>query len=247
MRARFIALPTAFSAAFAAALLLTAPMASAQNAAEQKRIITVQGEGTISARPDTASVNAGVVAEAKNARDALTENTAKMTKVFDAIKSAGIEEKDIQTSNFSINPVYSRPARKPDGTQQDPKITGYRASNNVTVIIRDLDKVGAVLDELVTAGANNVNGVNFFIAKTQALMDDARRKAVEDALRRATILAGTAGANLGNVITISENGGYRPQPMVMRSMAMEDASAKVPVAAGTQEIRAGVNLVIELE
>lgn len=250
MRARiapkFITHPASLAAAFAAALMLSAPAAFAQTV-EPKRTITVQGEGSVSAKPDTASVNAGVLAEAKTAREALTANTEKMTKVFEAIRKAGIKEEDIRTSGFSINAKYSHSPRKPDGTQEDPKIVGYRASNNVTVIIRDLDNVGGVLDELVTAGANNVNGVNFFIENPQSLMDDARRIAVEDALRRATILAGTAGANLGPVMTISENGGYRPQPMMMRSMAMEDAGAAVPVAAGTQEIRSNVNIVIELE
>ena len=117
----------------------------------------------------------------------------------------------------------------------------------MTVIIRDLDNVGGVLDELVTAGANNVNGVNFFIENPQSLMDDARRIAVEDALRRATILAGAAGANLGPVMTINESGGYRPAPMMMRSMAMDESAKAVPVAAGTQDITSNVNIVIELE
>ncbi len=241
MRARLIAFP-----AIAAALLMALPAAHAQTA-EQKRTITVEGEGSVSAKPDTASVNAGVVAEAKTAREALSANTKNMKTVFDALKGAGISEDDIRTSGFSVNPVYSRSERKPDGTQDDPKITGYRASNNVSVIIRDLAKVGAVLDEVVSSGANSVNGVSFFIDNPQSLMDDARRKAVEDALRRATILAGTAGANLGPVMTISENGGYRPQPMMMRSMAMEDAGGSVPVAPGTQEITTSVNLVIGLE
>jgi len=242
MRARLIALP----AAIAAALMLAAPAAYA-DASEPKRTITVQGEGSVSAKPDTASVNAGVVAEAETARAALSANTEKMTKVFDAIKSAGIAEEDIRTSGFSINPVYSHSPRQPDGSREDPKIIGYRASNNVSVIIRDLDNVGGVLDELVTAGANNVNGVSFYIEDTQSLMDDARRKAVEDALRRATILAGTAGANLGKVMTISEQGGFQPQPAMMRSMAMDAVAESVPVAAGTQKIRTTVNLVIELE
>lgn len=246
MRARISPKLIALPAAVAAALMLAAPAAMAQ-AIEPKRTITVQGEGTVSAKPDTASVNAGVLAEAKTAREALSANTEKMTKVFDAIKAAGIKEEDIRTSGFSINAIYSRSPRKPDGTHEDPKITGYRASNNVTVIIRDLDNVGGVLDELVTAGANNVNGVNFFIENPQSLMDEARRIAVEDALRRATILAGTAGANLGPVMTINENGGYRPQPMMMRAMDMAESAKAVPVAAGTQDITSNVNIVIELE
>jgi len=143
MRARispkFIAHPASLAAAFAAALMLAAPAAVAQTV-EPKRTITVQGEGSVSAKPDTASINAGVLAEAKTAREALSANTEKMTKVFDAIKSAGIKEKDIRTSGFSINAVYSHSPRRPDGSHEDPKITGYRASNNVTVIIRDLDK-----------------------------------------------------------------------------------------------------------
>ena len=247
MRARPIPLPSMIAAAFAGAMLLAAP-AMAQEMKQPVRTITIQGEGSVTAKPDTASVNAGVVTEAETAREALTANTDKMSKVFSAIKSAGIAEDDIRTSNFSVSPVYSHSPRKPDGSQEEPKITGYRAFNNVSVIIRDLTKVGAVLDELVTAGANNVNGVNFYIDDTQALTDKARTQAVEDALRRATLLTQAASANLGKVITISENGGYTPQPvMMMRAEAADFGGKAAPVAGGTQEITANVTLVIELE
>lgn len=246
MRALPTTLPSLIAAAVAGAMLITGP-AMAQEMKEPVRTITIQGEGVVTAKPDTASVNAGVVTEAKTAREALTANTDKMNKVFSAIKSAGIEEDDIRTSNFSINPVYSHSPRKPDGSQEEPKITGYRAANSVTVIIRDLTKVGAVLDELVTAGANNVNGVNFFINETQSLKDNARKLAVEDALRRASILTETAGANLGRVISLSENGGYTPQPMMMMRAEAADFGKAAPVAAGTQDVSISVNIVIELE
>lgn len=234
-------------AALAAALLVSAPAALAQEDAPP-RTITVQGEGTVTAKPDTASVSAGVMTEAKTARDALTANSEKMSGVMEAIAGAGIAEDDIRTSGFSVSPVYSQPERRPDGSRPNAEIVGYRASNQVVVTVRDLAKVGAVLDEVVTAGANNVNGISFYVDKAESLMDEARKRAVEDALRRASIMATAANANLGQVMTVSEQGGYRPEPMMMRMASVEAGGAMdVPVAPGTQELRAAVNIVIALE
>lgn len=238
--------PAILAAALAAVLLTTAPQARADETAP-RRTMAVEGQGSVTAKPDTASVSAGVVTEGKTAREALTANSAKMSEVMSAIASAGVGEDDIRTSGFSVSPVYSRPERRPDGTRPNPEIVAYRASNQVVVTVRELAKVGAVLDEVVTAGANKVNGVSFYVDKAEALMDEARALAVADALRRASIMAKAANINLGRVLTINEQGGFRPEPVMMRMAAAESDAMSVPVAPGTQELRASVNLVIELE
>ncbi len=245
MRARALTIPAIPALLLAAALAV--PAMAQDAASEPQRTITVQGEGTVTAKPDTANVTAGVVSEAKTAREALTANNDKMANVVAGLKDAGIAEDDIRTSGFAVNPVYSRQPRQPDGTQKDPEITGYRATNTVSVTVRDLSTVGRTLDEVVTLGANNVNGISFYIDKPEGLMDEARTGAVEDALRRASVLAKAAKLNLGRIMTINEGGSYRPQPMMARMEAMDSGGASVPVAPGTQEISANVTIVIELE
>jgi uncharacterized protein YggE len=240
-----------YAAAVTTLLLLPTALAHADHHANEKppRTITVNGEGKLKVKPDTASVSAGVVTEAATAREALDNNTERMQQVMQGLREAGIGEDDLQTSQFSVSPVYSRPPRKPSGPRVDPKIVGYRVTNTATAIVRDLKKIGGVLDKVVTLGANSVNGPSFFVDKPEPLLDEAREKAVADALRKARLLAKAADVQLGAIQTIREGGGYAPQPKRMhRAMAMEmDAGGAVPIAAGTQEIRATVNLVIAIE
>jgi len=231
-------------AVLACAFLLAAPAAQAAEA-EAARTITVLGEGLVAVKPDTATVSAGVATQESTAREALTANTARMTAVMAALAAAGIAAEDIRTSGFSVTPVYAQPEPQPDGRRPVPEIAGYSASNQVLVTVRDLDDMGAVLDEVVSAGANTVNGVSFYLDDMGAPMDEARSRAVQDALRRATVLARAANANLGAVVSISEQGGYRPEPMRMSASAA--TGMDVPVAPGMQDLRATVVLVIGLE
>ena len=212
------------------------------------RTITVSGEGKVKTKPDTASITAGVVTEAPTAREALNKNNDRMQEVMAGMRDAGIAEDDLQTAQFSVSPMYSRPPRRPNVPSEDPKIIGYRVSNTATGIIRDLKKVGTILDKVITLGANSVSGPSFFINKPGPLLDKARKQAVADALRKADLLAQAADVQLGAIQTIREGGGYAPQPRMMnRAMAMDMEAKSVPIAAGTQEIRASVNMVIAIE
>ena len=240
-----------YAAAVTTLLLLPTALARADHHANEKppRTITVNGEGKLKVKPDTASVSAGVVTEAATAREALDNNTERMQQVMQGLLEAGISQDDLQTSQFSVSPVYSRLSRKAGAPRVDPKIVGYRVTNTATAIIRDLTKIGGVLDKVITLGANSVSGPSFFVDQPGPLLDEAREKAVADALRKARLLAKAADVQLGAIQTIREGGGYAPQPKRMhRAMAMEmDAGGAVPIAAGTQEIRATVNIVLTIE
>src|ERR1700726_5329609 len=165
---------TALAAAFTAATLLAAP-ASAET--EPPALISVTGEATVSAAPDLAMIDGGVTSEAKTAREASDANNAAMGKVLLARKGAGIDEKDYQTSRLSLQPQSSSKSNGP------PTITGYRASNRVTIRLRDVTKVANVIDTLVGAGANDIGGINFMVSQASRLLDDAREQAIADARR----------------------------------------------------------------
>ncbi|WP_417309969.1 SIMPL domain-containing protein [Devosia sp.] len=213
-------------------------------------VISVTGTGEISAAPDTAYINSGVTTQGATAREALDANSAAMEQLIATLKEAGIAERDIQTSNFSVNPnyVYSD-ARDADGYNQPPKINGYQVSNTVTVRIRDLDSLGAVLDQQVSVGANQINGISFAVDETTPLYDEARQMAFADARRKAGIYADVAGESLGDVVSITENQGYSaPQPMQMRATTMAyDESAKVPVAGGELNFAVNVQVTWDIE
>ena len=192
------------------ATLLAAP-ALAQTALPPA--ISVTGEATVSVAPDQAQIDGGVTSDAKTAREASEANNAAMGKVLLALKGAGIEEKDYQTSRLSLQPQYA-----PNRTGSSP-ITGYRASNRVTIRVRDVTKVANVIDVLVGAGANDIGGINFTVSQASKLLDEAREKAVADARRKAEIYAKAAGVTLGEPLSISEEGA--PAPTVPR----QDGSA----------------------
>ncbi|MDE0939445.1 MAG: SIMPL domain-containing protein [Pirellulales bacterium] len=235
---------------FALLLSLPAPLLWADHHEAEKppRTITVAGEGKVKTKPDTASISAGVVTEADTAREALDKNTERMQQVMQGLLEAGISQDDLQTSQFSVSPVYSRLSRKAGAPRVDPKIVSYRVTNTATAIIRDLTKIGGVLDKVIKLGANSVSGPSFFVDKPGPLLDEAREKAVADALRKARLLAKAAEVKLGAIQTIREGGGYAPQPRRMnRAMAMDMEAKSVPIAAGSQEIRATVNIVLTIE
>ena len=185
------------AAAIAAGTLLAAP-ALAQIV--PPAAISVSGEATVSVPPDLALVEGGVTSEAKTAREASDANNAAMGKVLQALKGAGIEAKDVQTSRLSLQP-QSAPNRS-----GPPAIVGYRASNRVTIRVRDVTKVANVIDTLVAAGANDIGGINFMVSQASKLLDEAREQAVADARRKAEIYAKAAGVTLGAPLSISEEG-----------------------------------------
>lgn len=248
---RSVASPLALSLAFGLAFgtLLSPVMtraAYAEDAAAPKRSMTISGTGEVGARPDIAYLDGGVISEGKTAADALATNTKAMNAIFTALSEMKIAKDDIRTSQFSVSPLYTQPPQRPDGTQEPATIRGYQVANQVTVTVRKLDTLGAVLDKLVTVGSNRVDSVRFEIEKPEPLLDKAREAAVIDALRKAKLYANASGVALGAVMNITEGGGYQ-QPMYMaKAMAMDERSS-VPMAAGTQQLTATVSLTIAIE
>lgn len=210
--------------------------------AESPGLLTVSGQGEAAAKPDMATVRIGTVSEADTAAAALTENSTELQAVIDQVKSAGVEPRDIQTSGFSVSPRYAD--QRNSSTERH--IVGYVVSNAVTVRIRKLDGLGALLDTLVKAGANDIGGIQFAISDTSELKDTARIAAIADAKHKAEIYAKAAGVELGAIRAIDEGGVDipRPQPM-MRMEAM--ASAPMPVEAGEETVSARVRLVFEIQ
>lgn len=237
-----------FAAASLALMLAMAP-AVAQNSATDKpqdnsmdRTVTVSATGNVSATPDEATVNTGVTSEAKTAREALSKNSEAMKRVVAQLKTASIEPKDIQTSQFSIEPVQVYKEGAP------PLITGYRAHNMVAVKVRNLDKLGEVLDQLVTVGANQMNGISFDVSKAETLKDEARKEAMANALRRAKLYAQAAGAEVGEIVQIAEDVAFAqpPQPMFRSAKAAMAADA-APVERGSIDLEARVTATWKLK
>ncbi|HEV7345971.1 MAG TPA: SIMPL domain-containing protein [Devosia sp.] len=211
--------------------------------------ITITGHGEVMAAPDMAQINSGVTTQGATAREALDANTAAMTDLIAELKAAGIEERDIQTSGFSVNPNYVyTDERDANGYSLPPKINGYQVANTVTVTVRELDQLGAILDKSVTVGANTVNGVTFAVADPSELYDEARQAAFADARAKAELYATAAGGTLDEIQSISETQGFNdPQPYPMYARAEMAASAPVPVEGGELAFAIDVNVQWELD
>jgi uncharacterized protein len=221
---------TSLAAAVVAGALLATP-ALAQMI--PPAAISVTGEATVSVPPDQAQIDGGITSEAKTAREASDTNNMAMGKVLLALKGAGIEEKDVQTSRLSLQP------QSPPNRTGPAAIVSYRASNRVTVRLRDVTKVASVIDTLVGAGANEIGGINFVVTQASKLLDEAREQAIADARRKAEIYARAAGVTLGAPLAISEQGA--PGPMPFRKMAVGMA-ASAPVAQGEETLGATVSV-----
>ena len=216
-------------------LLVSALMASAASADDApRRSITVSASGSVSAVPDTARITSGVATEAPVARDAVSKNSEAMQKIIAGLKAGGIDEKDIQTTSFHIEPRYTR-AREGEA----PAIDGYRATNQVQVVVRNLDKLGEVLDRLASLGANEMAGLSFDVSQAEKLKDDARKEAVANAHRRAKLYADAAGVELGEVLTIDESGDNAPHPIFAGRALKADA---VPIERGSETLEATVSV-----
>ena len=239
------ALGKATAAMLVAALCAFATPASAQS---QDKIATMSltGTGEVTATPDMAVVTSGVVSQAKTAREALTANTDAMTGLIAEIKSAGIEARDIQTNGFSISPRYAERRDSNGNWLEDRKIVGYQVNNGVVVRVRDLSRLGALLDAMVTKGANNIGGINFIVSDADKRRDEARTAAVADVKRKAELYAKAAGVRLGRILSIDEGNVSRPQPVMMMRAMKEDAAA-VPVEAGEETLSVNVTITWQLE
>jgi uncharacterized protein YggE len=220
-----------------AVLLCAAPMAMADPA---DRVITVSGSGQVDVAPDMATLTLGVTHEAKVASAAMDQVSDSVAQILARLSDMGIEPRDMQTSGLSLNPVW---ANHNSSTPQRPKISGFVARNSVMVRVRALDGLGAVLDAVIIDGANDLGGIRFGVQQPDPLMDEARRRAVTDAMAKAQVLADAAGVTLGPLQTMSEQGG-RGQPMMMEMAASRDGG--VPIAAGQVSLSASVTLVFAI-
>ncbi len=211
--------------------------------------ISLTGIGTIAGTPDMAVINSGVVTFGKTARIALDANTEAMGELFVLFEGTGIENRDIQTSQFSVQPryIYSD-QRDENGYPLAPRINGYQVSNTLSVKVRELATLGSLLDRAVSVGANRINSISFTVNDPEPLLDDARRAAMADAIAKARLFADAAGVELGRIISISE-GAQSPAPqfeMVQFARAAAD-SGPVPVAAGELSFSKTISVVWELD
>jgi hypothetical protein len=227
-------LPSRLCPALAALALLLAVPAAAAEALSAMRSITVTASGQVAVEPDMARISSGVTTQAATASEALSRNSEAMKKVIEGLKQAGIEAKDIQTTSLRVEPRYTRPREG-----EAPAIDGYSVTNQVEVLARNLDKLGDVLDRLVSLGANEMGGLSFEVSEGESLRDAARKVAVANARRRAELFAAAAGAEVGEVLAIQEGGDIGPRPMPMARALKAQA---VPIERGTETLEASVTV-----
>lgn len=203
--------------------------------------LDVSATGEVSRVPDVAVISAGVVTRSASATGAITENAGRMERVRAALKRAGIADRDIQTSNISLNPEYRYQENQP------PQLTGYTASNQVNVRFRDIRNTGRILDALVAEGANQINGPSLTIDKPEEALDEARAKAVAAGRARAELYARALGMRVVRLLSVSEGGGYSvPPPMpMMRAQAMDAAATKID--PGEQQLQVTLAMSFELQ
>ncbi|MEG3088272.1 SIMPL domain-containing protein [Sphingomonas sp. PB4P5] len=222
-----------------AAMIAAAPFAAAEAQIAPSVVPMIQADGTVldvtatgetTRVPDIATIRAGVVTQNANAASALADNAERMTRVLAALKRAGVAQRDIATANVSLAPQYRY------GENVPPVITGYQASNTVSVRFRDIAKSGAILDALVKEGSNQIDGPNLSLDNPDAALDEARADAVKRARARAELYAKAAGMTVVRVVSIAENGenaGGAPQPMAFR---MAKAADSTQIAAGETDV-----------
>ena len=235
------------AALLASAALTTASPAAAQATTQLAQPITgtrldisVSGEAT--RVPNLAVISAGVVTRAKTASAALQANSARMERVLAALRRAGVAERDIQTSSISLNPDYRYVENQP------PQLTGYNASNQVSIRFRDIRNSGEILDALVAEGANQINGPSMTIEQPQAALDEARANAVAAGRARAELYARALGKRVVRVISVSESGGYyAPPPPMPERGDMVMAVSKTEIVPGEQKLQVNLSMVFELQ
>jgi len=202
--------------------------------------LDVAATGTSTRKPDIAQISAGVVTQALKAGDAMAANAKAMTATIAALKRGGVADRDIQTQSISLQPQYRY------GDNQPPQLTGYQASNRVSVRIRDLAGAGGVIDALVSAGANQIEGPTLTVEHPEAALDEARAKALATARARADLYARAAGLTVRRIVRISESDGAPPIIRPMAMMARAKAADATPVEAGEQELAVNLSVVFEL-
>ena len=238
--------PLALSLALAAALPMTSnaqtpPPPAPMVAAPQGTLLSISATAEASRTPDVATISTGVVTQAADANAAMRDNAVQMDKMMAALRAAGIAARDIQTSGINLNPQYKYADNQP------PAIVGYQASNSVNVKVRELAKLGKVLDALVAQGANQINGPSFGIDKPEAAMEEARLAAVKKAQAQAQTYARALGLQVKRIVSISEGGAGQPGPMpVMRMMAAAPMEKDTAISPGESSVSVSVEMVFEL-
>jgi hypothetical protein len=236
--------------AFAAALMLGVTALPSAAAAQQSTInqtiagtrLDVNATGEVTRVPDVAIISAGVVSRSTTATGALQDAANRMSRVLVALKRAGIEDRDIQTSNVSLNPEYRYVENQP------PQLVGYTASNTVTVRFRDIRNSGKILDALVAQGANQINGPTLTVDKPETALDEARAKAVAIGRARAELYARSLGLRVVRLVSVNENGGSYPVPPPMPIYARADmAQAKTSIEPGEQKLQINLAMTFELQ
>jgi uncharacterized protein len=208
------------------------------------RTISMTGHGEVRAVPDMAQISVGVSSYKETARDALTANNKAMSDLMAVLTKAGIENRDITTSNFNIGPRYVNTSN--DGSTP-AKIGGYDVTNTVTINVRKIENLGDILDQAVSAGSNQVYGISFSVSDADKKLDDARKDALADAKRKAELYAGAGGFSVGQVISVNEGGNAPPVPMVYARAAKADMAANVPMSQGEQVLGIDVSVVWEIK
>jgi uncharacterized protein len=207
---------------------------------DHKRTISLAATGAIKTAPDKVDISTGVTNQAPTAKQALAKDSATMGQVIDLLKGEGLDPKDIQTTNFSVQPVYEE---RKEG--RSPAIIGYQVANSVRITVHDIGRLGQILDKVVSLGANNVGAIEFGVSEPEVLKDKARKRAASEAIANAKLYAEAVGGTLGKVLTISEDEGAvvaryaSPAPMEM--------AKAVPIEAGTTTIEVRVDVTFELE
>ncbi|WP_158814744.1 SIMPL domain-containing protein [Methylocapsa sp. S129] len=225
---------------FLIALMLACSLGVAQADEAARPTIETTGESTVGARPDFATITIGEQSAAKTAQAALADNSKATAALIEALKGAGVEAKDIQTSDFSIRPQMSNVGRSGG---EPTTIVGYSVSNRVRATLHDLTRLGDVLDKAVAAGANSVNGIQFGVANASILLDEARKAAFADARRKAELYAGEAGVKLGALASLEETGAAMP---VYANAAGMPAAMAAPIESGQSTLSVGVRARFEI-
>ncbi len=241
LKHHFIAMLIA-SAAFVPAVASAQEVAAVAPSINGTRL-DISAMGMVTRVPDLAIISAGVVTRSPTASGAIADNATRMERVRAALRKAGIEDRDIQTSSINLSPDY----RYQDG--QPPVLTGYQASNNVSVKFRDIRNSGKILDALVAQGANQINGPSLTIDKPEAAYDEARGKALTVGRARAELYARSLGMRVVRLLSVSESGGYSPAPMpYQRDMAMAaSAVSKTEIDPGSQDLSVSLAMSFELQ
>ena len=238
--------PLMLAIALAAGTAMTAASAQTPNPAtpmttNDGTLLSVSAEATSKRVPDVATISTGGVTRGADSNAAMRENADQMAKVLAALKGAGIPERDIRTTGVNLNPQYQYAENQP------PKITGYEARNTVSVKVRDLGKLGKIMDTLVAEGANELNGPSFEVDKPDEAYDEARRAALEKAQARAEMYAKALNLRVRRIVSIDEtSGGFRPPVPMMRAMAMEAKGADTTISPGESSLGVSLNIVFEL-